>query len=527
MNINLLASSVGDWSGDGLAIALFQKDRTDGESTETSSVLSTALLELDANKLAGTLQELVSEAAFKAEAGSTIGGRVGANATIRKVLLMGLGEPAKATEDTWRKAAAQAAKWATQSKCQSLAISVPLYNQDEALTAQALAEGILLAAHQDKRFKSKSEDKAEGKEPKPETKLEQVDLLGFSLPAAQTGLETAQKICSGAIAARELVSAPANVVTPITLAEIASAIAAEYKDCMSVKILEKEECDALGMGAFLGVSQASDLPPKFIHLTYSSPTKSATEGNGSPKRKLAIIGKGITFDSGGLNIKAGVGSSIEMMKTDMGGAAATLGAAQAIAQLRPHDIEVHFIIAACENMISGKAIHPGDILTASNGKTIEVNNTDAEGRLTLADALVYADKLGVDAIVDLATLTGACVVALGDSIAGLWSNSDELAAQIESASQKAGEKFWRMPLEEPYFEQMKSVVADFKNTGSRAGGSITAALFLKKFVDKTPAWAHLDIAGPVWTEKENGYINAGGTGYPVRTLVNLVMSMAG
>jgi leucyl aminopeptidase len=215
-----------------------------------------------------------------------------------------------------------------------------------------------------------------------------------------------------------------------------------------------------------------------------------------------------------------------MMKTDMGGAAATLGAASAIAQLRPSEIEVHFIIAACENMISGKAIHPGDILTASNGKTIEVNNTDAEGRLTLADALVYADKLGVDAIVDLATLTGACVVALGDSIAGLWSTSEELAAQIQSASQKAGEKFWRMPLEEPYFDQMKSVVADFKNTGSRMGGSITAALFLKHFVDKTPAWAHLDVAGPVWTEKENGYLNAGGTGYPVRTLVNLIMSMA-
>jgi leucyl aminopeptidase len=518
MNINLLATSAGDWSGDGLAIALFQADRANGED---ASILSPALLELDANKLAGTLQELVSESEFKAEVGSTTSGRVGANATIRKVLLIGLGEPAKATEDTWRKAAAQAAKWATQSKCRSLAISAPLYNQDETLTVQSLAEGVLLATHQDKRFKSKSEDKAKGKEPKSETKLEQVDLLGFASPVAQTGLETAKKICSGAIAARELVSAPANVVTPITLAETASAIAMAYKDCMSVKILEKEECEALGMGAFLGVSQASDLPPKFIHLTYS---QSGTES--SSKRKLAIIGKGITFDSGGLNIKAGVGSSIEMMKTDMGGAAATLGAAQAIAQLRPSDIEVHFIIAACENMISGKAIHPGDILTAANGKTIEVNNTDAEGRLTLADALVYADKLGLDAIVDLATLTGACVVALGDSIAGLWSNSDGLAAQIEAASQKAGEKFWRMPLEEPYFDQMKSVVADFKNTGSRAGGSITAALFLKKFVDKTPAWAHLDIAGPVWTEKENGYINAGGTGYPVRTLVNLVMRMA-
>jgi leucyl aminopeptidase len=171
-------------------------------------------------------------------------------------------------------------------------------------------------------------------------------------------------------------------------------------------------------------------------------------------------------------------------------------------------------------------MHPGDILTASNGKTIEVNNTDAEGRLTLADALVFADKLGVDAIVDLATLTGACIVALGDSVGGLWATSDELASELERSAKLAGEKIWRMPLEEPYFEQMKSVVADMKNTGSRSGGAITGALFLQKFVENTQAWAHLDIAGPVWTEKESGYNNAGGTGYPVRTLVNLVLHFA-
>ncbi len=269
------------------------------------------------------------------------------------------------------------------------------------------------------------------------------------------------------------------------------------------------------MGAFLSVSLGSDIPPKFIHLTYS---------NGTPKRKLAIIGKGLTFDSGGLNIKTGAGCSIELMKTDMGGSAAALGAAKAIAHLQPTDIEVHFIVAACENMINGKAMRPGDILTASNGKTIEVNNTDAEGRLTLADALVYADKLGVDAIVDLATLTGACVVALGEDIAGMWSIDDSLAEAIAQAAKDAGEKIWRMPLEEKYFEQFKSVVADFKNTGTRAGGAIAAAMFLKQFVETTPAWAHLDVAGPVWTERESGYNNAGGTGFAVRTLVNLIIS---
>jgi leucyl aminopeptidase len=297
------------------------------------------------------------------------------------------------------------------------------------------------------------------------------------------------------------------------MAETAEAIAREYG--LAIEILEQEDCENLGMGAFLGVAKASDIPPKFIHLTYKP--------EGTPKRKLAIVGKGLTFDSGGLNIK-GAGSGIETMKMDMGGAAATLGAAKAIAQIKP-DVEVHFVSAVTENMISGRAMHPGDILTASNGKTIEVNNTDAEGRLTLADALVFTEKLGVDAIVDLATLTGACIIALGNDIAGLWATNDALASEIETAASAAGEKFWQMPMEEKYFEGLKSPIADMKNTGPRPGGSITAALFLKQFVKETP-WAHLDIAGPVWADKEEGCNNAGATGYPVRTLVNWVLSEA-
>jgi leucyl aminopeptidase len=313
--------------------------------------------------------------------------------------------------------------------------------------------------------------------------------------------------------ARELVAAPANVATPDKLADTAADIA--RAPGFNLNILEREQCESLGMGAYLGVAQASDLPPRFIHLAYQ-PTTPAPEGN---RRKLAIIGKGLTFDSGGLNLKTG-GSGIEMMKIDMGGAAAMLGAAKAIAKLQP-DVEVHFISAVTENMVSGHAMRPGDILTASNGKTIEVNNTDAEGRLTLADALVYADKLGVDAMVDLATLTGACVVALGDDIAALFSPHEELAQSLSAAAELSGEKVWRMPMEDKYFEGLKSVVADMKNTGPRAGGSITAALFLKQFVKETP-WAHFDIAGPVWTEKESGYNNPGATGYGVRMLVQWV-----
>ncbi len=477
-----------DWTGDGLAIGFFE------DAVELTGDLAT----LD-QKLAGVLQELIAETEFKGKEGSSAATRVSPGSSIRKVILVGLGKP-DLKLDNWRRSAAVVARLAKKEKCKTLGISLPIFNRNPFKTAQAIAEGIELSLFQDRRFKSEPEENG--------FVLEQVDLLG--LPSQEEAIATARKVVSGVNLARELVAAPANAVTPITMAQKAQEIASEYG--MELEILEREECVQQGMGAFLGVAQASDLPPKFIHLTYKP--------EGTPKRKLAIVGKGITFDSGGLNIK-GAGSGIETMKMDMGGAAATLGAAKAIGQLQP-DVEVHFISAVTENMISGHAIHPGDILTASNGKTIEVNNTDAEGRLTLADALVFAEKLGVDAIVDLATLTGACVVALGDEIAGLWSTDDAVANELAQSAAIAGEKLWRMPMEEKYFEGMKSQIADMKNTGPRPGGAISAAMFLKQFVKETP-WAHLDIAGPVWTEKENGYNSSGATGYGVRTLVSWVL----
>ncbi|MBD1996186.1 leucyl aminopeptidase [Leptolyngbya sp. FACHB-541] len=479
------------WSGDLLVIGLFE-DAVD---------LTGDLAELD-TKLSGTLTELIGEAEFKGKEGSSAVTRVGAGSPIRKIAVLGLGKPESLKLESLRRAAAAAVRLAKKEKSKTVGLSLPLWNSDAAVSAQAIAEGIELTLHQDNRFKS---DEDKDKAPP----LEQIDLLGFN--GQDEAITRARQIALGVILARELVAAPANIVNPIVMAETAEAIANEYG--LELQILEREDCEKLGMGSFLGVAQASDLPPKFIHLTYRP--------EGTPRRKLAIVGKGLTFDSGGLNIK-GPGSGVEMMKTDMGGAAATLGAAKAIGQIKP-DVEVHFISAVTENMISGRAMRPGDILTASNGKTIEVNNTDAEGRLTLADALVFAEKLGVDAIIDLATLTGACIVALGDDIGGLWSEDEAIATQLTQAAERSGEKFWRMPMEEKYFDGLKSVVADMKNTGPRAGGAITAALFLKQFVKETP-WAHLDIAGPVWKEKENGYNNPGATGFPVRTLVNWVLS---
>lgn len=491
MQIQGTDTSILTWSGDAIAIGLFE------ENVDLDGDLAT----LDTN-LAGIIKELIEESEFKGKSGNNAFTRITGNNQLRKLLLIGLGKSSELTLNKLRQSAAQIARFAKKQRCQILGISLPIGNYNSDLVASAITEGLELALHRDHRFKSDSEDK--------NLRLERIDLLG--LGNQEQAISDAQKICSGVILAKELVAAPANFCTPITMAETAQSLANDYG--LELEILEQEDCEKLGMGSYLGVAKASDLPPKFIHLTYKPST--------TPRRKLAIVGKGLTFDSGGLNIK-GAGSGIETMKTDMGGAAATLGAAKAIAQIKP-DVEVHFISAVTENMISGKAMRPGDILTASNGKTIEVNNTDAEGRLTLADALVFAEKLQPDAIVDLATLTGACVIALGDDIGGLWSPDDQLANELLKASENAGEKLWRMPLEERYFEGLKSSIADMKNTGPRAGGSITASLFLKQFIDKVP-WAHLDIAGPVWADKEHGYNNAGATGYPVRTLVNWVRSM--
>jgi leucyl aminopeptidase len=491
MDIKTTANSLLEWRGDGLAIGFWEDD----------VALSGDLATLD-QALQGILQAAIEDAEFKGAVASSVTTRVGMGGNFKKLILVGLGKNENVKVDRYRRAAANIARAAKKEKCETLAVSLPTSGDiPAALFTQAISEGLWLALHEDKRFKSKPEESKKN--------LQEVHLLG--LAGNDPAVAKAQSIVSGVNLARELVAAPANVVTPAALAATAQEIATAYG--MELKILERADCEALGMGAYLGVSQASELPPKFIHLIYKPA--------GTPRKKLAIVGKGVTFDSGGLNIK-GAGSGIETMKMDMGGAAATLGAAKAIGQLQP-DVEVHFISAAAENMISGTAIHPGDVLTASNGKTIEVNNTDAEGRLTLADALVYAEKLGVDAIVDLATLTGACIIALGDDISGLWSPQQDLADSILAAAETAGEKFWQMPMEEKYFEGLKSPIADMKNTGPRGGGSITAALFLKQFINEVP-WAHLDVAGPVWADKDNGVNNAGATGHPVRTLVNWVIS---
>lgn len=317
---------------------------------------------------------------------------------------------------------------------------------------------------------------------------------------------TGANLAKGCSLTKDIVNAPHNVLNSESLADTAKRIAKESGGSISCEILGKKECEKRGMGAYLGVARGSETEPQFIHLTYKP--------RGDIKKKVGIVGKGLLFDTGGYNIKT---QMMELMKFDCGGSAAVLGAARAVGDIKPEGVEAHFIVAACENMINARAVVPSDILTASNGKTIEVLNTDAEGRLTLADALVFADKeCECESIIELSTLTGACMISLGKKICGVWTDNDDLAKDIEEISKDTGDKSWRMPLEKEYMELLKSKIADISNLGGPYGGAITAGLFLTEFVDKKKPFAHIDIAGPVWDDKE------GATGFGAKLVAEWV-----
>ena len=489
MRFSMSSTGLHAWNGDVLAVGLPQ-----GDVDATATALE--------QRFAG-ITDALKQQEFKGKPGdqlviTPLGGGP------QRLVVLGLGECDGIDTDRLRAAAARAAK--ASIGCEgNLGLHLPWTGTDATEAARICAEAVRLCLYKDQRFR---------KEPDPRRIPDALELIDLD-PAASSGFTAVNATCAGVELARELVAAPPNVVTPAALADTAADMARDHG--LELKVLERSDCEAKGMGAFLAVSQGSDLPPKFIHLIYRP--------EGEVKRRVALVGKGLTFDSGGYNLKVGA-AQIDMMKFDMGGSAAVLGAMRSIAELKPAGVEVHMVVASCENMVNGSAVHPGDIVTAANGMTIEINNTDAEGRLTLADALLYACEQKPDAVVDLATLTGACVIALGDEMAGLWSNNDDLAEALDAAAQTGGEGLWRMPLRQSYRDGLKSLLADMKNTGPRPGGSITAALFLKEFVAKDTAWAHIDIAGPVWSDKGKGVNPAGATGYGVRTLVNWVLAQS-
>jgi len=345
--------------------------------------------------------------------------------------------------------------------------------------------------------------------------LEKAVVVVFSadlVPTIERGVRAGESIAAAVKWVRDLVNQPANYATPAILADEALRMA--QATGLSFQALGPAEMRQLGMGALLGVAQGSVQEPRLIILEHNP--------SGAQTAPVVLVGKGITFDSGGISLKGREG--MEWMKEDMAGAAAVMGTMQAVAALRIPQ-RVVGLMPATENLPSGNAYKPGDVLKAITGKTIEVISTDAEGRLILADALGYAQRYNPAAMIDLATLTGACVVALGNLAAGLFSNNDDLAGKIEAASQATHEKVWRMPLWKEYAEQIKSDVADMKNSGGRPAGSITAAMLLSKFVGDF-AWAHLDIAGVSGTEKDSPYQPKGATGYGVRLLTQLLRDWA-
>jgi len=487
MQFSTFQQDLNTWQGSSLIFGIVEED------------LKNQLQKIDFIIDSKLLLEKINQKKFKGEKGKILNFDF-FDQRLQTLKIIGLGESKNINSNDIKNSLADVIR-KSSDKEEKISILFPweLINSPEEI--QSFGESARLSAYKDNRFNSKRDDKKVLKE------IEFLNLNKFK----NINFNETEYICEGVELARRLVAAPPNSLTPLEMSIQASKIAKDHG--LEIKILEKNECEDLGMGAYLAVAKGSDLEPKFIHLTLKS--KSPV------KEKIALVGKGLTFDSGGYNLKVGA-SQIEMMKYDMGGSAAVLGAAKALGAIKPDGLEIHFIVAACENMINGSAVHPGDVIKASNGKTIEINNTDAEGRLTLADALTYASNLKPDSIIDLATLTGAIVVALGNDVAGFWTNNNMMAKDLKTASSQAGEELWQMPLQKSYKDGLKSHIADMKNTGPRAGGSITAALFLEEFFDKNIKWAHIDIAGTCWTDKNKGIHPSGATGYGVKTLVQWI-----
>ena len=427
----------------------------------------------------------------------------------RLVVIAGLGKQEEFNLDKLRNVMAESMRALRKHNCKTAATMIPGGGQAGLQAdgyAQAIVEGSMLGAYQYTKHRTKEDD---------ESDIDLLLLVGqdrSKIKQLEAGIEKGRIIAGAVNLARDMVNEPANHMTPVHMAKIAGEIAA--KNGLSVTVLGRELMEKEKMGALLGVAQGTSQPPKFIVLAY--------RGDTSKKDVLGFVGKGLTFDSGGISLKPQ--EFMSDMKGDMSGGAAVIAAIGAIAQLKLK-INVTAVIPATENLPGGRALKPGDVLKASNGKTIEVVNTDAEGRLILADALSYAVRQGISPLIDLATLTGACHVALGDTYAGVFTNNQPLVDKVVKAGNESGENLWQLPLPDEYKELNKSDIADIKNSGGRYGGAITAALFLQEFVGETP-WVHMDIAGPFMTDKTKGSLVKGATGFGVRTLIKLAQGLS-
>jgi leucyl aminopeptidase len=488
MKVEVVTGPLGSVKADAVVVGLSADDKR----------LPPAIATLD-RAAEGRIAAVLAAERFQGKPGAVTHLHLANGLGASRVVVTGLGGRKENVAEMVRRAAAAGLRRARDLGARTVALDLLGDRLSPRERAHAAVEGAILGTYVFERYKREKSDKTV------ET-LRVVTADGRQAREVTEGARRGEIFARSTWLARDLINAPANDVHPTYVAEVAREIAREGK--LKLKVLERDDCAKLGMGAFLGVAQGSEQPPKFIHLTYTP--------SGRATKRVAVVGKGITFDSGGLDLKSAEGMS--RMKNDMSGAAAVLGIMKALPKLGAK-VEVHGLIAATENMPSGSAIRPGDILRAMNGTTIEIGNTDAEGRLTIADALCYAAKvIEPQEMIDMATLTGACVVALGALCSGLMANDQRLADRLLAASRAAGERVWQLPLIEEYKEQFKSDVADLNNTGGRNGGAITAGLFIKEFAGAIP-WAHLDIAGPAFIDRDSPLGPKGATGVAVRTIL--------
>ncbi|MHC4941555.1 MAG: leucyl aminopeptidase [Planctomycetota bacterium] len=504
MLIAVTKESIATLDADTMVLSLFEDRRN----------LTGAAHEMD-RALGGMISSLLEENPRIGRLNESLVLRPSTDLPMKQVILVGLGKIEELSIERCRQAGGKAAKEAYQAGAQVLALAI----EDEAAklltpsdAAQAAAEGILMGSYICKNHKTSPPDLAP---------VQKAFILASSAEDQvhfEQGLQRGEIFADAACAARDLVNQPSNYMTPSLLAEVARAVA--LNEGLAIEVLNADHMEDLGMGALLGVAQGSGEAPQFIIVEHKA--RISRDEVIDPKERtptVVLVGKGITFDSGGISLKSR--DHMEEMKTDMAGAAAVISVMQGVARLGL-PIKVVALVPACENLPSGTAVRPGDVLTAMNGKTIEVVNTDAEGRLILADALCFASRYMPDMVIDVATLTSACVTALGEEVAaGIFSNNDELCAELIAAGEVQGEKLWRLPLFDEYKERIVSDVADMKNTGGRYGGVGSSAQFLMEFTSYS--WAHMDIAGMAMAKRNRPYIPKGATGFGVRTLLEYLM----
>lgn len=507
--INVAAGDATNYATPALVVNLFQGVTQPGGGTGAVD-----------RALGGAISQLIADSEIKGKLGELTLIHTMDRIPAKRVVVAGLGKSQDFDTGAVRRVSGDVARFLRRKGIgdyATIAHGAGIGGLNAVESAQAIAEGTLLGLYKFDNYRSNGNsadggDDADGSEGGIKS-VTIVERDAGALGDLEAGVSVGTVLAESTMIARDLVNHPANVMTPTKMAEAAREVAETVG--LELDVMDRDRMREHGMGAFLGVAQGSEEPPQLIVMTYRGDPE-------NPQNNLGLVGKGITFDTGGISLKPA--ANMEAMKGDMAGGASVIAAMRAIGSLKPR-INVTGLIAATENMPGGRAQRPGDVVIAMNGKTIEVINTDAEGRLVLADTLCYARSLGITRLVDVATLTGAIVVTLGKACTGMMGNSSKLAKDVGAAGERSGERFWELPMLEDYRELIRSDVADMKNSGGRQAGSITAAMLLREFAEEAD-WVHLDIAGTSTASSNKGHLVKGATGVPTRTLAQLAMNLA-